>query len=220
METIFRRSPAVFNRPVKKREIRNNWDVVLEYDNEGSGPYLIDLSHLSRWDIQDKDLDRFKPWEIRLPETPGHCLFHNGVLINRMNQNQASIWHLVGEKLDEPDDPVYTETTDGTVFLGIYGNDVFAITEKLTSLDFLEPSRKAPFLLQGPFAHVPCQIVTVENTAERSGILLTCSRGYAQDMVDAILSAGDEYDLRSAGETVFRSWLNLWAIRNKSVDNE
>lgn len=220
METIFRRSPAVFNRPVNKREIRDNWDIVLEYEDEGPGPYLIDLSHLSRWDLQDKDLNRFKPWEISLPETPGRCLFHNGVLINRMNQNQASIWHLVGEKLDEPDDPAYTETTDGTVFLAIYGSDVFAITEKLTSLDFQEPSKKAPFLLQGPFAHVPCQIVTVENTAERSGILLTCSRGYAQDMVDAILSAGDEHDLRSAGETVFRSWLNLWAIRNKSVDNE
>ena len=212
METIARRSPVVFDRSIKKNEIRDNWDVVLEYDNEGPGPYLIDLSHRSRWDIQDKDLDRYKPWKISIPETPCHCLLKNVLLINRMNRTQAAIWHLAGEKLEEPDDPAYTETTDGTVFLGMYGRDVFAIAEKLTSLDFLEPSRKAPFLLQGPFAHVPCQIVTMEKTAERSGILLTCSRGYARDMVHALLDAGAEFGLQPAGENAFNDW-----IRNLSM---
>lgn len=207
METIVRQTPVVFDRPIKKNEVRDNWDVILEYDNEGPGPYLIDLSHRSRWDIQDNDLDRHKPWELNIPETPCHCLFKNGLLINRMNRTQAAIWHLAGEQLDEPDDPAYTETTDGTVFLGVYGRDVFAIAEKLTALDFLEPSRKAPFLLQGPFAHVPCQIVTMEKTAERSGILLTCSRGYARDMVHAILDAGAEFGLQPAGENVFNEWI-------------
>ena len=211
METILRRSPVVFDKPIKKKAIRDNWDVILEYENEGPGPYLIDLSHRARWDIQNKDLDRFKLWEISIPEIPGQCVFKTGLLINRMNRTQASIWHLAGEKFDEPDDPAYTETTDVTVFLAIYGGDVFAIAEKLTSLDFQQPSKKEPFLLQGPFAHVACQIVTLEKTAQRSGILLTCSRGYAQDMVHAILSAGDQYHLRPAGESVFHSWLNLWA---------
>ncbi len=207
METIVRRTPVVFDRPIKKNEIRDNWDVVLEYDNEGPGPYLIDLSHRSRWDIQDNNLDRFKPWELNIPETPGHCLLKNGLLINRMNRTQAAIWHLAGEKLDEPDDSAYTENTDGTVFLGIYGTDVFAIAEKLTSLDFLDPYQEAPFLLQGPFAHVPCQIVTMEKTAERSGILLTCSRGYARDMVHVIMDAGAEFGLQPTGENAFHEWI-------------
>ncbi len=207
METLIRQTPVVFDRLIKKNEIRDNWDVVLEYDNEGPGSYLVDLSHRSRWDIQDNNLDRYKPWKISIPETPGHCLLKNGLLINRMNRTQAAIWHLAGENLEEPDDPAYTKTTDGTVFLGIYGTDVFSITEKLTSLDFLDPYQEAPFLLQGPFAHIPCQIVAMEKTAERSGILMSCSRGYARDMVHAILDAGAEFGLQPAGENAFNDWI-------------
>ena len=208
METIARRSPVVFDRPVKKSEIRGNWDIVLEYEDEGPGPYLIDLSHRSRWDIQDKELDRFKPWELKIPETPCHCLFQNGILINRMNRTQAAIWHLADENVEEPKESAYTETTDSTVFLGLYGGKiVFSIVEKLTSLDFLDPGQVTPFLLQGPFAHVPCQIVAMEKNDERSGILLTCSRGYAMDMVDAILDAGAEFGLQPTGEKAFHSWI-------------
>jgi len=212
MENIIRRTPVVFDRPTKINEITDNWDVVLEYEKEGPGPYLIDLSHRSRWDIQDNDLDRFKPWETSVPEIPCHCLLKNGLLINRMNRTQAAIWHLTGEKLDEPDDSAYTETTDGTIFLCMYGRNVFAIAEKLTSLDFLEPSRKAPFLLQGPFAHVPCQIVTMKKTDERSGFLLTCSRSYAQDMVHALLDAGAEFGLQPTGENAFQEWIGKFSM--------
>jgi hypothetical protein len=36
---------------------------------------------------------------------------------------------------------------------------------------------------------------------------MTCSRGYARDMVGAILEAGTEFKLRPAGEQAFSSWL-------------
>jgi hypothetical protein len=63
-------------------------------------------------------------------------------------------------------------------------------------------------LLQGPFSHVPCQIVILGNIPERSAILFTCSRGYAQDMIAAILEAGAEFELHPAGENVFGDWVN------------
>jgi len=37
---------------------------------------------------------------------------------------------------------------------------------------------------------------------------MTCSRGYAGAMIAAILEAGEEFDLRPAGENAFSSWLN------------
>ncbi len=208
MEPIIRRSPVVFDRPVKTKQIYDHWEIVLEYDNEGPGPHLVDLSHRCRWDIQDGELDGHRPWQVSIPQTPGRCMLENGLLINRMNRTQASIWHLAGDKPDAPADPAYTETTDGTVFLALFGKNVFGIAEKLSALDFLEPSRPAPFLLQGPWAHVPCQIVVMEKTAERSGILLTCSRGYARDMVHVILDAGRAFGLFPAGEAAFSQWLD------------
>jgi hypothetical protein len=150
---------------------------------------------------------RIQPWGIQIPDTPGRCIFENGLLVNRMNRTQASIWHLTGETPPPPDDIAFTEVIDATVFLALYGKDIFSITEKLTALDFLNPSLNAPFLLQGPFSHVPCQIVTLERTLERSGILMTCSRGYARDMVGALLEAGEEFGLRPAGEFASNNWL-------------
>jgi hypothetical protein len=94
------------------------------------------------------------------------------------------------------------------VFLALLGKDIFSISEKLTSLDFLDPLKETPFLLQGPFSHVPCQIVILGNIPERSAILFTCSRGYAQDMIAAILEAGAEFELHPAGENAFRNWVN------------
>jgi hypothetical protein len=208
MENMIRRSALSFDATPAKTEERDNWSVVLEYEDQGAGPYVIDLSHRARWDLQDAEIGGIQPLGIQVPDIPGQCGFENGILINRMNRTQASIWHLSGETPALPDDPAFTDITDSTVFLAVCGKDLFSILEKLTSLDFLDPSQKTPFLLQGPFSHVPCQIVTLEKTPERSGILVTCSRGYARDMVGAILEAGAEFKLRPAGEQAFTGWLN------------
>ena len=176
---------------------------MLEYRGEGDGPWLIDLSHRAKWDLQDGDIAVVEPWGITVPEKPGQCLLETGVLINRMNRTQASIWHLSGERLQPPDGSAYTDTTDTTLFLALAGKQVFSITEKLTSLDLLDPGKKAPFLLQGPLSYVPCQIVVLKKYKKSGTILLTCSRGYAHDMVHAILEAGEEFGLRPAGENAF-----------------
>jgi len=207
MENIIRRSPVSFDAQAAKTEMRDNWTVVLEYDAEETGPYVVDLSHRSRWDLQDGEIAKVQPWGIHIPDAPGQCLLDNGILINRMNRTQASIWHLTGERPDDLEGPAFTETTDVTVFLALFGQEVFAIAEKLTALDFLDPLTETPFLLQGPFSHVPCQIVTLEKTPERCGILMTCSRGYANAMIAAILEAGEEFGLRPAGENAFTGWL-------------
>ncbi len=208
MDSIIRRSAVSFDAtPVKTKE-RDNWSVVLEYEDQGAGPYVVDLSHRARWDLQDAQIGGNQPLGIQVPDITGQCVLENGILINRMNRTQASVWHLSGESPGIPDDPAFTEVTDSTVFLAVFGKDLFSILEKLTSLDFLDPSPKTPFLLQGPFSHLPCQIVTLEKTAGRSGILMTCSRGYARDMVGAILEAGAEFKLRPAGELAFSVWLN------------
>jgi glycine cleavage system aminomethyltransferase T len=168
----------------------------------------VDLCHKTRWDIQDPGLDGLNPLGLQIPGAPGSCSLKNGVLINRMNRTQAAIWHLDTETPDLPPDPGYTEVTESTVFLALFGPRIFSIAEKLTSLDFLDPAKAAPFLLQGPFSHVPCQIVTLEKNADGSGgLLLTCSRGYGHSMVHAIRDAGSEFGLRPAGENRFSAWL-------------
>jgi len=212
MTSYQRLSPVSFSASPVKTENRDNWTVVLEYEGEGDGPWLIDLSHRAKWDLQDGDIAAVKPWGVVVPEKPGQCILENGVLINRMNRTQASIWHLTGDDFAAPDSSEYTETTDATVFIALTGKHVFSITEKLTSLDLSEPEKKAPFLLQGPLSNVPCQVVVLEKNKDSGTVLLTCSRGYAHDMVNAILEAGEEFGLRPAGENAFHSRLKELSV--------
>jgi len=207
MTTITRRTPVHFDvRPVDSIQ-RDDWTVVLEYENEGQGPHLVDLSHCARWDLQNRDVGRFTPAGVAVPGAPGRCACQNGVMINRMNGTQASIWHLAGESVEVPAQSAYTDVTEATVFLALFGPDVFAICEKLSALDLGRPNQETPALIQGPFAHVPCQIVVAADSDPQAGILLTCSRGYAHDMAHAIQDAGAEYHLRPAGERRFQAWL-------------
>jgi hypothetical protein len=211
MLTIHRCSPVQFGSPLT-HETRNNWTIALSYDDEGLGPFLVDLCHKTRWDLQDKGLDAISPLDLEIPGAPGACMLKNGVLINRMNRTQAVIWHLDTATPELPAAPGYTDVTESTVFLALFGPRIFSIAEKLTSLDFLDPVKNAPFLLQGPFSHVPCQIVTLEKNSDGSGgLLLTCSRGYGHSMVHTIRDAGSEFGLRPAGENRFSAWLNSLA---------
>jgi len=206
-ENIIRRSPVVFDGTPARTEMRDRWNVVLEYENQGDGPWVIDLSHRARWDLQDREIDAFQPWGLNIPAAPGRCLYGHGVLINRMNRTQSSLWHLAGDKPESPEGTAYTDVTDATVLLALVGKHLAALVEKLTSLDFFSPLNEPPFLLQGPLAHVPCQCVMLEKSRDRSGVLFTCSRGYAQSMVHAVVDAGAEFGLRPAGEAAFHSWL-------------
>ena len=112
MTSIGRRSPVQFKGPIQKSEVRDNWTVVLAYADEGQGPFLVDLSHKTRWDLQDKNIARFKPLGKEVPEIPGTCLLQDGILINRMNRTQAAIWHLLNAAPDLPAESVYTAVSD------------------------------------------------------------------------------------------------------------
>ncbi|MGB8332923.1 MAG: sarcosine oxidase subunit gamma SoxG [Desulfobacterales bacterium] len=208
MAEIKRQSPVRFTVSPIKTEVRDNWTVALEYGEEGQGPWLVDLAHKTRWDLQNNKVGELTPCDLAVPTVPGACTLADGTLVNRMNRTQASIYHLGDAAAPMPDFSGYTDVTDSTVFVALFGPKVFFIAEKLASLDFMDPAKKAPFLLQGPFCHVPCQIVTLDKSADgNGGFLLTCSRGYGDSMIHAMLEAGAEFGLRPAGENRFSSWI-------------
>ncbi|MCP4352010.1 MAG: sarcosine oxidase subunit gamma SoxG [Desulfobacterales bacterium] len=207
MDTYQRRSPVTFTSPHAETEQRQGWKVVTRYHYEGRGPFLTDLSHRARWDIQDVNLSRIQPLGVAIPDNPGECVFKNGLLISRMNRTQAAAWDIVGE--DSPDIPktfAYTDVTDAFVLLSIVGKETLSIMEKITSLDLASPLNKTPVLLQGPVLHVPCKVVVMGENNNFSGVLIAASRGYAQSIAEAILETGAEWGLRPAGEKVFSNW--------------
>lgn len=207
MELYRRLSPVKFSSPPSKKEIRDGWEVVLEYEGQGNGPFLIDLSHVPKWDVQDAGLTHIRPMDVAIPERPGDCVLENGILINRMNPTQACIWHLLRVPPPIPEEAAYTDVSDAYAVVAVLGKEVFPLMEKVTPLDLSAPAKKPPFLLQGPVLHVRCQIVVFGEKGDDAAVLIACSRGYGQSMCDALLDAGMEWELRLAGESAFCDWL-------------
>lgn len=206
MNSYHRRSPIQFNSlPVETRK-RDGWSVVLRYEEEGQGPFVIDLSHISKWDIQSSTLSNVRPMGATIPESPGACSYVGGLLINRMNAVQASAWHLLASSPPIPDSQEYTDMTDAFALLCLIGTQLPSIMEKITNLDLFGASGISPFLIQGPVMDVPCQLVVMGSCDKMYGLIIGFARGYSRSMIDGILNAGMQWNLRPAGETVFQNW--------------
>ena len=210
-----RRSPVAFDGIPTVTEVRDGWNVVLRYEDEDSGgghsdsdrspphsPWLVDLSHRSRWDYQDAEIGARTPMDLPVPRQFGQVGVHGPLVINRMNRTQVAIWHLgEGPPPPMPPDTGFTDTGDGHCMLAFVGAGVPEVLEHLTPLDLFDPARRAPFLTQGPVLHVPCQIVTLAPGL----VVMACARGYGETFANAALASGAIAGLRPGGEGVFRN---------------
>lgn len=209
---VIRQSPVVFDTAPETVESRNHWQVALSYASEGPGPYLVDLSHCAKWDFQHSEPASLFPGDTEIPSQPGTGSFAGGLLINRLNATQALVWLVDGaagppDKM--PEIPEMTDVTDASVLLGLVGPNLSRVMEKLCALDLQSPKSQTPCVLQAPVAHVPCILVRFSGSrGEPDALLVCCSRGYAHDMVHALLDAGREFGLRPAGETRWQNWMN------------
>jgi hypothetical protein len=213
MDDCQRASPIIFEATAEDTELRNGWGVVLAYRGEGNGPALVDLSHCAKWDVQDKNLSELRPSGLKIPGSPGTCLVTGGVIVSRLNSTQASIWQFSKRILAWPDLSCLTEMTDAHALMALIGRETTGIIEKVSALDLTPLDKEPPFLLLGQVLQIPMQLVVMDGEKRPSGILLACSRGYAQCVVRALLDAGSEFGLKPAGEKHFVDWMrNLSAV--------
>jgi hypothetical protein len=209
-----RRSPVRLPGKPEKTRTRDHWPVVLEYADEGPAPWMVDLSHCRRWDIQGSEMSAALPPGFLLPDSPGSVILHATGLVGRTGQRQAFLWLFDG-KAATPVGSGCTEATEGSLCLALLGRDVFQITERLTHLDLGGPKCEAPCLRLGPFCHVTSQIVVLKNDPADAAVLVACSRGFGHDLVQAVLQAGEEFGLKSAGERRFMEQFKAAAASNR-----
>jgi hypothetical protein len=209
--TARRQSPVQFEVEVVASTQRNDWPVVLEYRDEGPGPWLVDLSHRQRWDYQHTDMDSQNPFGLRVPANPGQVSIQHDMLVSRMNGTQLAIWNLGHNEAEPvPGNAAYTDMTDTHCMLAVIGADSSAVLEHLSNLDLFNPNREMPFLTQGPVIHIPCQVVTLGPDC----VVMTLSRGYGQTFADSALHAASGCMLKPTGEKQFNSWQQRQKLRS------
>jgi hypothetical protein len=218
MVESMRRSPVELPGQAARIENRDGFLVVLEYENQGNGPFLVDLSHRPKWDLQAPDLESLRPLGLEVPRKPGQCRVLDGLVVGRQNRAQAAFWRLGKEMSETPQNKGLTDVTDGWMLLALIGSEIFLIMEKVSSLDLSSPAKDSPFWIQGPVLHVPCQVVVLGREGDRSALLLACSRGYGRTMAHALLDAGHPWGLRPAGEEAFTHRIEFWSTGQKNGD--
>ena len=209
MERIKRYSPVTFAHLPARTQERNGWEVVLEYENEATGPFLIDLSHIGKWDVQGESLSSIRPAGLDIPKDSEQCTVTDRYLINLIKWNWATIWHFSQDMPDFAGDFAFTNVTEAYALFALLGEEVFSIMEKVSALDLLSPERKPPFLTMGPVLHVRSQVVVLAREVDSSAVLVACPRGYGQSMAEALLDAGKEWGLRPGGEDIFTGMVAL-----------
>ncbi len=210
MSTHRRRSPVQLGGRALRSVERDGWEVVLEYEGEErAGPRVVDLSHRRKWLAQSEALTTVAPWALTAPGKPGEVSWESGFLVSRMGAAQAAVWHLgEGHPGGEPGSvPALTEVTEGWLLLGVAGSQALSLADRLTTLDLADPKRTAPYLLQGPFSHIPSSVVVLRKNGSDGAFLIACSRGYAHDLVRALTRAGEAFGIRAAGESAMGRWL-------------
>ena len=168
---------------------------------------MVDLSHISKWDIQDADLSGIRPLGVKTPLIPGHSALKKGMLISCMKRTQAAVWHLLRQRSCDDQGVAYTDITDAFAILAVLGKEMASLMEKVTDLDMSVSGKHLPFLLQGPVFRVPCQVVVMGLRGGLSGVLIACARGYGRSMAEGLLAVGEQWGLRPAGEALFLRWL-------------
>jgi len=187
--------------------MRNGWEITLEYEGEASGPFLIDLSHIGKWDVQGEDLSSMRPAGLDIPKDSEHCTLTENYLINLVKWNWATIWHFSADMPDFAGKFSFTNVTEAYALLALLGEEAFSIMEKVTPLDLLSPNKRPPFMVMGPVLHVRSQVAVLARQKDGSAVLVGCPRGYGQSMADSLLHAGKEYGLRPGGEGLFTAWM-------------
>ncbi len=205
MSSVFRQSPVTFQCEAAEKTNHDGWEIVLAFEDESEGPWLVDLSHLQRWDFQHANLDLKTPFGLDMPAEPGQVILQDERLVTRMNRTQAAVWNLTrSDALEVPEVMNFTDLTDAHCMLAVLGQGVPQVMENVSNLDLFRPDRQVPFLTQGPVMHIPCQVVTVAIDC----VLMTFSRGYGQSFADAMLHAASGCKLMPGGEELFSRWLS------------
>ncbi len=213
-----RRSPISFPTLPRRTETRDGFEVVLEHEGEVPELALVDLSHRSKWDLQAVDLDRRRPFGVRMPAEPGRAGLADGVMVLRLNPTQAAVWHLGPAPAPPDPGPAFTEITDGRALVALLGPGVFDLMSRLTRLELRPPESRPPLMVQGPVLDVPCQIVVLDGREDQAAVLLAWARGWGQSIVDEILSRGIGLGLAPGGERLFFAWLERRAAGPTEAD--
>jgi glycine cleavage system aminomethyltransferase T len=142
---------------------------------------------------------------------PGQAIWNGQSLAGCVKPDQAVVLDLTGPVQPNWADSSYTDMTDGWVLLGLWGPQSLEVVQRLVTID-VEPRATAGPLFFATSSHgVRVQLINLRGPGP--GFILSCARSHGQNVFDACLRAGRQFDLKVTGLKAFDGWINAVATR-------
>ncbi len=208
MQGYKKQSPIRFPDSPLKTERRQGWEVALTYAGDDASLVIIDLSHITKWELYGRGLEGQQVGPAAIPHIAGQVNLSAGLAVCLCRPSVALIWQLADEfSWTLPVGVKLTEITDNYALVALIGADGPRVMEKIADLDLFLPAEQTVRFVQGPILDGASQVMILSSPDSSTGLLLAVCRGAGQSIVDAILDAGGEFGLQPAGEQVFKTWL-------------
>ncbi len=196
--------PAWAGKPVEAEH--GGWPVVERFEPpEGDcGVGLTDLSHRPKAILQGPAVA-----QLGLSK-PGQAVWNGQAMAGCLKPGQAIIFDLGGPVEPEWPDSWYSDMTEGWVLLGIWGPQAAEVVQRLVAVDIERPDMTGPLYFAAGSHGIRVQLVNLRG--QGPGFLLACDRSQAQNLFDACLRAGAQFDLKITGVKAFYEWFDRLAI--------
>lgn len=203
-----RTSPVTMALPAGEVWDFNGWPVALTYQGElvHNDLFLVDLSHVPKWSLKDRNLSTWQPLGMKMPEKPGDVSREGDLVLARVSPGEARILAL-GEEAPVFNETNYTDVTDAYAALALVGHGCFRVLSKLSAVDLTRPEQTRPLSVEAPLADITCWLVALTGAEGIPGLIIAGARGYGEFLLEIIQDAGQAAGLQAAGWQRFRRWL-------------
>jgi len=167
---------------------------------------LTDLSHRPKAVLQGpaaKDLGLTKP---------GQAIWDGRALVGCLKPGQAIFFDLTGPVEPGWKDSHYTDLTEGWILLGIWGAKSAELIQRLVTVDIERPDITGPLYFATSSHGIRVQVINLRG--QHPGFLLACDRSQAQNLFDACVRAGRQFDLKITGVKAFYAWFEALDIKS------
>ena len=193
---------------------KDGWQVALTYlgEKKHNPLFISDLSHVSKWILQAKDLGALREEGLNIPPGLGEATFENGILMTRLTPSECFLM-VLGDSKPEFNNAHFSDMTEAWALFVLVGPQCLDVLSKLSPLDLDELNRTVPFAVQGPVNDLRCILIRLHGLDHIPGLLISTARGYGHYLLQAFLDAGKEYEVSIAGWQRFEGWLDVKAKR-------
>jgi len=181
------------------------WPVVEDFaPPAGDGEVmLVDLSHRPKAVVQG-------PAAAKLGAlTPGHALWTGQALVGCLKPGEAILFDLAGPMAPQWPEAGYTDVTDGLVLLGLWGRSSLEVVQRLVAVDVERPAIANPVYVATGLHGIRVQLINLKGRAP--GFVIACDRSHGQNLFEACLRAGRQFNMKLNGTRAFDAWLEVHA---------